>query len=800
MTQSSRTGATPQESNDPHLTLHGDAGCEDALAMMLQRAAAFEHCAHGIALGQPGSNRIIACNRAFASMLGGTADEISGRPILSVYAPEEHERVLQCIAEADRVGKVRYESRLVRMDGSTIPAQMDVVTVRDESGTVLYRVATAQDITERRQAEEAQRKSEERLKFALETNELGAWSLDPVTRAATRTLGHARIFGYDSIDAEWGLDQFLAHVVPADRERVRQAVQGMLHTTENWSFECRIRRADGAERWILVSGGLERDTATGSSRTVYGITEDITERKAVEQSLAETGHFLQKLADSVPAAVAYWLPDLTCLFANIQAHKWYGWQPGLLKGKSVREFLGEERYLGSREYLEGVLQGRPQRFERELVMGDGTVINAWVQYIPDMTNGVIQGFFVLVSDVTEVKRAQKAQGELAVQLQQAQKMEVIGRLAGGMAHDFNNKLMVILGFAELAQINKDSPPHLLEQYLDQIALAARHSRDITMQLLAFSRQQVVTPQVIDPNGCIRDALKSLGRMIGENISCRLEAGEGTWPILVDPAQFDQIIMNMAINARDAMPDGGEFRILTDNVAAEALPCELMYPLEPGDYVRVSFCDSGSGIDEDTLPHIFEPFFTTKDSGKGTGLGLATIYGIVMQNQGGIHVSTTPGRGTRFDVYFPRRDNVAAPAAASDEAMIKGSGTVLVVEDEAAVRSVSARYLRKLGYQTVEAATPTEALTVAADVTVGLDLVLTDVVLPEMSGVKLAQQICALRPGLPVIFATGYAGDHDELAQLGSDRVVLQKPFDLKRLSDALKAQSGRSPAKCGDGA
>jgi signal transduction histidine kinase len=386
------------------------------------------------------------------------------------------------------------------------------------------------------------------------------------------------------------------------------------------------------------------------------------------------------------------------------------------------------------------------------------------------------------------KHAEEEKQKLELRLNQSQKMEAIGQLAGGVAHDFNNKLMAIMGYAELSKMDIYDTDNVLH-HLDEILRAAGHSRDITFRLLAFSRQKVVSPQALEANKVIADALKSLSRLIGEHITISFQPFDKLWNIRMDPVQLDQVVMNLAINARDAMPDGGTLVIETGNVTMGTESCSAIIDAVPGDYVMVTFCDNGTGMDKETLTQIFEPFFTTKEVGKGTGLGLATIHGIILQNSGFIDVTSNVGYGTEFKVYIPRFSEPVNESATKSDSLSTGSSSILLVEDEDGVRNVVALFLKKTGYTVYEAATPTVALELAADPSIDIDLVLTDYVMPGMNGKVMMERIHELRPQLPCIYASGFSTEH---VQLSEEAHFLQKPYNLIKLSGLLeRVVSGR---------
>ena len=392
---------------------------------------------------------------------------------------------------------------------------------------------------------------------------------------------------------------------------------------------------------------------------------------------------------------------------------------------------------------------------------------------------------------------------LEAQVLQSQKMDAIGNLAGGVAHDFNNLLTIITSYAELAldTVPRDSS---LESKIQEILLAARRAAELTRQLLAFSRKQPQALRVADLNQVIGRIANTLPRLIGEDIEFTFLRGEGLGRVRVDPMQIEQILMNLAANARDAMPQGGHFRIETSDVRITSVGYDRnprkREALPAGRYALVTISDDGMGIPPKHLPHIFEPFYTTKAAGKGTGLGLATVYGIVKQNKGFIWASSERRMGTVFKLYLPclgRRDNSGAAEEAKNEAVTRGSETILVVEDEQAVRRATTEFLTQQGYQVLEAKDGIDALSVSKKHLAPIHLLFTDVVMPNMSGGQLAKEMAQLRPETKLLFVSGYAGktvlDHKVL---DVETNFLQKPYSLKQLSLKIRyALNGPSPAQ-----
>jgi signal transduction histidine kinase/CheY-like chemotaxis protein len=401
----------------------------------------------------------------------------------------------------------------------------------------------------------------------------------------------------------------------------------------------------------------------------------------------------------------------------------------------------------------------------------------------------IKQFACIFSDITARKHAEAEQDKLQGQLQQAQKMESVGRLAGGVAHDFNNMLGVIIGHADLAvaQLPPDQP---VQASLTEIREAAVRSANLTRQLLAFARKQIIEPKVLDLNETVEGMLKMLHRLIGEDVQLNWQPGLKLWPVNMDPSQVDQILANLCVNARDAIAGVGKVFIETGNSTFDEVFCAIHTDFVPGDYVRLFVSDSGCGMDMQTQSHLFEPFFTTKDPGKGTGLGLATVYGIVKQNKGLISVYSEPGHGTTFKIYLPRHMGDAAPVQGQAPAQpdAHGTETILLVEDEPTVLALATAMLKQLGYTVLTAGAPDNAIKLARDHVGPVHLLITDVIMPGMDGQSLAKELLVLYPHIRRLFMSGYTAD--VIAHHGVlDRGVhfIQKPFDIKALAAKIRA-------------
>jgi PAS domain S-box-containing protein len=394
----------------------------------------------------------------------------------------------------------------------------------------------------------------------------------------------------------------------------------------------------------------------------------------------------------------------------------------------------------------------------------------------------------VLSDVTRHVEAEAERGKLQGQLLQAQKMESIGRLAGGVAHDFNNMLGAILGYAEMA-LDDVAPHDPLHADLVEIQKAAQRSADLTRQLLAFARKQVIAPRIFDLDDMVESLLRMLRRLIGEDVELAWLAGAGGWAVKMDPSQVDQVLANLCINARDAIAGVGKVTIATSRAVFTDADCADHAGATAGEYVRLSVSDDGDGMDKEVLAHIFEPFFTTKRLGEGTGLGLATVYGIVNQNSGFVNVYSEPGLGTTFNIYLPRyagSEELPLPIEPPVE-LSTGHEVVLLVEDEPAILKMVKRALMSLGYQVIAAATPGDALRLATSHPEPIHVLLTDVVMPEMNGRDLARRVMSLHPTLTCVFMSGYTADVIAHRGVLDDGVFfIQKPFSISALAAKMR--------------
>ncbi|HET6437943.1 MAG TPA: PAS domain-containing protein [Anaeromyxobacter sp.] len=631
--------------------------------------------------------------------------------------------------------------------------------------------------------------------------ELGLALLDQATVALARALreteggdaGEVRTFeerlsAFRALVRSWKGER---RVSPAREAELRIAYYDLERRADGMDSRVSARLAALAARldrlfWFILVAGLV--LLAGVFR--YLVTA-AHHRAAAQRELELSESRLRALLDHLPDWV--WFKDLDSRYvtANLSLARYLGRSVAQIVGGSDRDLwaspLAEAFVATDRQVLSS---GQPLGVEEQVGRG---AEERWQETIkaPILSPaGHLLGTVGVARDVTDRKRAELERARVEAERAQAQRLESIGRLAGGVAHDFNNMLGVILGAAEvlLAQLARDDPMLEVAQDLREAAL---RSRGITKQLLAFSRQQPVAPRVLELDAAIAALRGTLARLLGEDIELRYRAGAGGAHVRLDPSQLDQVLVNLAANARDAMPDGGLLEIETEFVPAASgeIPEAKVGP-ETGGYVRLRFLDHGVGMDAETCTHIFEPFFTTKGDRGGSGLGLATVYGIVTQNRGQIRVSSILGQGTTFDLLWPVVDQgglPSVPAARSGKGRTKGR-CVLLVEDDPLVRSTIAKMIGQLGHRVIVEPSAAAALDlVQGGPEVEIDLLVTDVVMPGLSGPELQQAMARLRPGLSTLFVSGWAaGGAMPGDRLGASVLVLQKPFTLEELRDKLE--------------
>jgi PAS domain S-box-containing protein len=563
---------------------------------------------------------------------------------------------------------------------------------------------------------------------------------------------------------------------PDDRELAQDTVARAFETGTSQCAELRVRDPAG-RRWRYFDGA---GTPLRDGNEIVGLVvnaRDVTERREAEDAVRAERAFRQAIENSLLAGVRVVDLEGRLIYVNPAFCQMLGWEAHELIGATPPyPYWPADEQARLKALLDETLGGHTTNASMELTYRrqDGERIDVLV--MPSALrdgSGAVRGWLDAVYDVTERKRLEE-------QLRQAQKMEAVGRLAGGIAHDFNNLLTAILGYAELGA-DALGPEHPVAADLAEVRKAGESATRLVGQLLSFSRRQVVEPQTLDLNVVAQNLEGMLSRVIGEDVTLIVDPGRHVPPVEADQGQIEQVIMNLAVNARDAMPEGGRLSIRTAALDVDESLAQRVLGLQPGAHARLTVQDSGTGMDASVLAHLFEPFFTTKAKGKGTGLGLATVYGIVSQAGGQIDVQSAPGQGTTFEIYLPAAVATAGAAVHGLGGGAARTGHVLLVEDEEAVRGLARRILVDAGFS-VSDGTAEEALALARQPGARFDLLLTDVVMPDMSGGELAAQFTGLHAATPVMFMSGYTDDQIVRAGVEAGTAALvRKPFTASSL-------------------
>ncbi len=663
-------------------------------------------------------------------------------------------------------------------DGSWLWIHDEGIVKLGADGSPVRMIGTEVDITQRKRAEEALRQSEGRLRTIFEASQSAIIlsSLSGIIEFANQAA--ADLFG-QSLEKLIGSD-YLTYVHPDEAGLADQFMRRLAgNDLGSLLTERHYRRLDGSEFWGLLSTRPLHDEQ-GTPVALLGIITDVTEYRHLVDSLRSSADALRQ-AQAV-ARLGNWvwhIPEDRLEWSN-EMYTIFGIDKtsftGNLADIVVAAIHPDDRAAVEASNRAVIEEADPQPLEYRVIRPDGSVRTVWGEAgeLVRNRNGQPLRLTGIVQDITERKEAEAERERLLLQLQQAQKMETIGRLAGGIAHDFNNLLAVILMRLEMA-IAMAEPEAPIRRHLHE----SRRAADLTRQLLGFARRQPVAPKVLDLNAAVTEMLAMVQQLIGEEINLVWQPGPELWPVKLDPAQLSQILTNLCVNARDAIDGMGTILIATQNVLFDLPTVEAGATVMTTPHVLLTVSDDGSGMDRTILERIFEPFVTTKGVGKGTGLGLATVYGIVQQNGGEIRVYSEPGIGTTFRIYLPR--HAGAYEHALDETpdeVPRGAGeTILLVEDERAVIEMAHELLDQLGYVVLAAATPGEALKVANSYPDEIDLVVTDVIMPEMNGRELAEQIQARRPAIKVLYISGYPADLiAHRGVLSGDANLLAKPF------------------------
>jgi len=713
---------------------------------------------------------VMASPSAAATLGYDSLDEILGTDIASYWLhADEREKMLLSLRKD---GVVRdYEVVIKKKDGSPLVVSITSTFCKDDNGNILGVEGVIRDITKRKRAEDALYESELRLRTILQTVNEGFWLIDNDTvtidlnprMSAILDRNREEVYGKKIFDFVDGENKAIFE------QQIRLRAQGEVAT-----YEIALTRPDGSKVLCLFNSTPLFD-GSGNKAGSFAMVTDISERKQVEDALRLSEARYRELFSAVLDPIHVFDADtLQFIDINESALRCYGYTREEFLNLKATDISADPE--NSRKSIEETVaeQRALLRYHRKK---DGTVFPVEISAVRFLLRerALICG---VVRDITERKRAEAEKEKLEAQLFQAQKMESVGRLAGGVAHDFNNMLGVIIGRAEMA-LQQDVSNAKLQHNLKEILKAGLRSADLTRQLLAFARKQTAIPKILDLNVTISGMLKMLRRLIGEDIALSWQPGLDLWKVKIDPSQVDQILANLVVNASDAIPGVGAITIRTENVVIDDSNRAETSEFVPGQYVLLTVSDTGTGMSKEVRENIFEPFFTTKEVGKGTGLGLSTVYGIVKQNDGFIYVASELGKETTFTICLPRFE-VETTQIPSEQITVNrptGTETILLVEDDEAILDLSKMILEELGYTVLAAHTPIYALHLAEEHPSTIDLLITDVVMPEMNGRDLAEQLRAIRPNLRCLYMSGYTADviaHRGILDEGLN--FMQKPF------------------------
>ncbi|MGD9973253.1 MAG: PAS domain S-box protein [Desulfatirhabdiaceae bacterium] len=744
--------------------------------------------ANSIILRMDAACRVTFMNEFAQRFFGFREDEILGQPVVGTIVPhndssgQDMVAIMNAIAE-DPDAYASHENENMRRNGERVWIAWTNNPVFDERGNLLEILCVGNDITALKQARDA---NTALLRFQNEMLDTAAVWIDTVdtdgnvtfwNRAAERisgygrndVLGHNRIWEWLYPDATYRTEIYLKVIdIIRKNERVEH-------------FEAVICRRNGEHRTISWhSNNLVDKAGNVVGRIALGV--DTTDQKRVDTALKESEEKFRLIFEYAPLGILHFDKTGRITACNDHFVRIIGSSSDALIGLDMLK-LPDERIIKT---LQEALQGRMASFEGDYssVTAKKTTPVRILFGAALSPNGTVDGGIGIIEDISERRQAEKEREKLQTQLQQAQKMESVGRLAGGVAHDFNNMLQSIIGHAEMG-LQEIDPCHPLFADLSEILKAAHRSADLTGQLLAFARKQAIRPRVLNLNDTVAGMQKMLHRLIGENIVISWKKATTLWSIKIDPSQVDQILANLCVNARDAISGVGTVTIKTDNVTVDATGCKGVIP---GEYVMLEVSDTGMGMDTDTLDQVFEPFFTTKELGKGTGLGLATVYGIVRQNNGFIDVDSEPGKGTTFRIHLPRCLEAADPAdTTSNGKSLHGSETILLVEDDDTILDIGKMILERFGYTVLATNNPNEALRLAKNHSGPIHLLITDVIMPEMNGQQLVDCLISIKADIHTLFISGYTADIIARHGVLDEGInFLQKPFSVQTLVEKVR--------------
>ncbi|HEY1720014.1 MAG TPA: PAS domain S-box protein [Magnetospirillaceae bacterium] len=738
--------------------------------------------------------RITLINRHGCRMVGySSAVELIGRSWIDTCIPENEREAIrrkfqQLITSGD--GDFEFnENMVVTKSGAHRMVAWHNTIFTDVAGKIVGTLSSGEDVTERRQAELALRRSQEHLARVQSIARIGSSEYNYQTGEITWSDEIYRFIG-DPPVRDTKLSTFMDVVHPDDRGKLTALAQRGREGQDVEPMEFRIVGGDGITRWFYRQSQLTRDEK-GEPLMQIATVFDITGRKIAEAARMASEEQYRLTFDMAPVGIAHVDLEGKFMLVNQAMCSMFLYGEADLLGHNFREFTHPDDMAVSDPQTQQLVnrQATTISWEKRFIRKDGTTI--WCQLTSTLTAGndkTPAHYVTVYIDVTAAKLSEEKRHELEAQLVQAQKMEAVGRLTGGVAHDFNNLLTVVLGNLDLVREQVEENAKLVRQ-IDAATAAGKRGADLTHRLLAFSRQQPLEPVSVDINKRVAELIPMLHRTLGETIEVKQKLGRTLWRVVVDPGQFENAILNLAVNSRDAMTGGGKLVITTENIAIDDAYAATRRELSPGNYVRVSVSDSGSGMPPEIIAKAFDPFFTTKDVGKGTGLGLSMVYGFVKQSGGHAAIYSEVGIGTTVTLLLPADASSAVETVQTKTfAPMRGNETILVVEDDPAVRAVTVSFLDALGYSVIQAGTVVEGYELFAALP-DIDLILTDVILPGgADGAALARKAREIRPDTKVLFMSGYTEDvvmHN--GRLDAGVALLRKPFTRGQLAQKVRA-------------
>lgn len=723
--------------------------------------AVLVHCANRIVFVNPFCVRLHGAERA---------EQLLGRDISEFIQPEHYPAIQERIKECRSTGEASapLDSVLIACDGTIVDVEaVAIPTVWDGEPAI---EVVLRDIRKRKKSEQAEFEFHKHLELAQKSGlRIGLWDWNLSENTVQWSDESYRQFGYARSAFSGRVDEAVSRIHPEDRQKVADAIDKVLTgLEEEYAAQYRLVQPDGSIRWIDAHGVVVRN---GSAHMI-GVGVDITELKITEQQIQKSEEKYRNLFENSGYGMFLSKPDGSLSDVNPALVKMLGYssKEELLTRNLERDIYEDPAVR--KAILSNFERGdRVRDVETNWRRKDGKIVVVSINGAAFREkDGSINHFEVMAEDVTERR-------SLEEQFRQSQKMEAVGLLAGGISHDFNNHLGVILGSADLLMEKLSTPSQ--QRYVEAITKAGKKAAQLVRQLLAFSRKQVLYPAAMNMNSVVSDIGGILRRLIGEDVRVATYLKADLGSIRADRGQIEQILMNLATNARDAMPGGGTFSIRTENAQLGEKDAARYPYVKTGAYVHLSASDTGTGMSEEVRARVFEPFFTTKGKGRGTGLGLATVYGIVKQSGGYIWVASELGRGTTIDLYFPRVDEVVQPEAPIVSGQIdypRGTETILLLEDEDCLRKVTRELLLESGYKVLSAERGDIAIDLASEYEEPISLIISDVVLPEMSGPHAVSKLQLLHPEMKVLYVSGYAEVPVAERLISEGATVLQKPI------------------------